>query len=143
MSIVIPNREPYPSDLTDEQWQRIASLIPPEKRLGRRRETDPREIVNAINYRWTTGCAWRMLPHDFPPWTTIYTYFRHWQCDGTLSRLREELLKPKPRGRSSLPSQNSLRESREYWPEKTNPRDLAQRECPPAVASQCRAERAA
>ena len=100
MSILIPTREPYPSDITDEQWSRIAPLIPEERPGGRHRETDPREIVNAVHYRWSVGCAWRMLPHDFPPWTTIYTHFRRWKQDGTLSRLREELLRPKSRRRS-------------------------------------------
>jgi putative transposase len=45
-------------------------------------------VVNAVNYRWTTGCAWRMLPHDFPPWETVYTYFRDWRRNGTLPELR-------------------------------------------------------
>jgi len=110
MSLCIPGRESYPSDVTDEQWSRLAHWIPPEKPRGRHRETDVREVINAINYRWTTGCAWRMLPHDFPVWTTVYTYFRRWQLDGTLSRLREELLKPKPRRRKPAD-----------WPETTNP----------------------
>ena len=101
MSILIPTREPYPSDITDEQWSRIAPLIPEERPGGRHRETDQREIVNAVHYRWSVGCAWRMLPHDFPPWTTIYTHFRRWQQDGTLLRLREELLRPKSRRRSA------------------------------------------
>ena len=101
MSILIPTREPYPSDISDEQWSRVAPLIPEERPGGRHRETDPREIVNAVHYRWSVGCAWRMLPHDFPPWTTIYTHFHRWQQDGTLLRLREELLRPKLRRRSA------------------------------------------
>jgi transposase len=94
-------REPYPSDVSEEQWERIGPLIPAERPRGRHRETDPREIVNAISYRWTTGCAWRMLPHDFPPWTTVYTHFRRWQQDSLLVRLREELLRPRLRRRRS------------------------------------------
>ena len=101
MSYLTVIREPYPTDLSDAQWERIAACIPPELPRGRRRETDPREVVNAINFRWSTGCGWRMLPHDFPPWTTIYTHFRRWQRDGTLARLREELLRPKRRRRNS------------------------------------------
>jgi transposase len=118
MSYLLPIREPYPSDVTEEQWERIAPLIPAERPRGRRRETDPREIVNAISYRWTVGCAWRMLPHDFPPWTTIYTYFRRWQQDGTLPRLRKELLRPKPRRRASrAKSRDDRSDSMPEWNE--------------------------
>ena len=79
-------RERYPSDLSDKQWRMIEILIPPERDRGRHRSTDLREVVNGINYRWSTGCVWRMLPHDSPPWATVYTYFRRWQGEGTLSR---------------------------------------------------------
>ena len=92
-SITPPNRVSYPSDLIDRQWRDIEPLIPPERDRGRHRETDVRDIVNAINYRWSTGCVWRMLPHDFPPWATVYTYFRKWQRDGTLREIREMLVK--------------------------------------------------
>lgn len=93
-----PKRRGYPSDLTDAQWRTVAPLMPPDPKRGRRRRTDMREVVNAINYRWTTGCVWRMLPHDFPPWETVYTYFRRWQRDGTLIRIREVLLRRRPQG---------------------------------------------
>jgi transposase len=84
-------RHPYPSDISDAQWRSIAPTVPPERDLGRHRSTDVREIVNGINYRWSTGCVWRMLPHDFPPWGTVYTYFHRWQQDGTLKELRDAL----------------------------------------------------
>ena len=83
---------PYPSDLSDATWQTVAVMIPPEKDRGRHRSTSVRDVINGINYRWTTGCTWRMLPHDFPPWATVYTYFRQWQRDGTLNELRNALL---------------------------------------------------
>lgn len=85
-------RERFPSDLSDKQWRMIEILIPPERDRGRHRSTDLREVVNGINYRWSTGCVWRMLPHDFPPWATVYTYFRRWQGEGTLTELRDALL---------------------------------------------------
>lgn len=88
-----PNRVPYPSDLSDRQWRDLEVMIPPEKDMGRHRSSDVREIVNGINYRWSTGCVWRMLPHDFPPWATIYTYFRSWQRDGTLREIRDALVR--------------------------------------------------
>ena len=88
-----PTRSPYPSDVNDRQWESISVVIPPEEERGRRRSTEMREVVNSINYRWRTGCVWRMLPHDFPPWATVYTYFRRWQHDGTLREIRDVLLR--------------------------------------------------
>ncbi|MCK4471269.1 MAG: transposase, partial [Anaerolineae bacterium] len=69
------NRKPYPSDLTDVGWLILEPLVPPAKRGGRIRRVNMREIVNAIFYLLRSGCAWRMLPHDFPPWQTVYGYF--------------------------------------------------------------------
>jgi putative transposase len=71
-------RKPYPTDLTDEQWQLIEPLLPPAKPGGRPRKTDLREVVNALFYLNRAGCQWRMLPHEFPPWKTVYNYFRLW-----------------------------------------------------------------
>ena len=68
-------RNPYPSDLTDEQWALIEDLIPPAKPGGRPREVSMREVVDAIMYLLRTGCAWRLLPHDFPKWNLVYHYF--------------------------------------------------------------------
>ena len=73
----------YPTDLDDPQWQFIGPLIPPSKPVGAERVTSMRCVVNAILYRRRAGCAWRMLPHDFPHWRTVYGYFRQWQADGT------------------------------------------------------------
>ena len=94
-------RTSYPSDVTEEQWRELAVVIPPELDRGRHRSTDVRDVVNGINYRWRTGCVWRMLPHDFPPWATIYTYFRRWQRDGTLRQIRDVLLRRRQRGADS------------------------------------------
>jgi transposase len=83
----------YPSDLTDRQWELVASLLPerPSGPAGRRPSHEKREIVNAILYLTRTGCAWRMLPRDFPPWKTVYGYFREWRKNGTLDRLHDAL----------------------------------------------------
>lgn len=86
-------RRPYPSDISGWQWRQVIAVLPPERERGRPRSTDLREVINAINYRWSTGCVWRMLPHDFPVWTTVYMYFRRWERDGTLSQLRDILLR--------------------------------------------------
>src|SRR5690606_18993942 len=81
--------------LTDAQWQRIVPLLPKPKATGRRRSTDLRGVVTAINLHWQTGCPWRKLPPDLPPWPTVYTYFRAWFQDGTLRKIRTILDPPK------------------------------------------------
>ena len=90
------NREPYPSDLTDEQWRILAPLLPKAKPGGRPRTVDLEEVVNGILYVLRSGCAWRAMPHDLPPWQTVYQYFRKWKKDGTWERVHE-FLRPKVR----------------------------------------------
>jgi len=84
-------RESYPTDLTDEQWKIVQPKIPPAKPGGRPRKTDVREVMNAIFYLLRSGCAWRLLPHDFPTWQTVYTYFRRWKKDGTWKKNHDTL----------------------------------------------------
>ncbi len=72
------NRKPYPTDLSNEQWQLLASMIPPPNRVGRKRAVNLREVCNALCYLNRAGCQWRMLPGEFPPWQTVYYYFRRW-----------------------------------------------------------------
>ncbi len=86
-------RQSYPSDLTDARWKYIEPLIQTESLRGRKRSTNLREVVNAINYRWNTGCTWRMLPHDFPAWETVYTYFDRWKKSGKLWHIREVIIR--------------------------------------------------
>ena len=81
----------YPTDLTDRQWRRLAPLLPPPKAAGRPRAVDRRELVDAILYVLRNGITWRALPHDFPPWRTVYHYFRLWRLDGTWDRIHEAL----------------------------------------------------
>lgn len=66
----------YPSDMTDEEWSVIAPVLPQPSARGRSRKTDLREVVNAIRYLVRTGCGWEMRPRDFPPWQTVYWWFR-------------------------------------------------------------------
>lgn len=75
-------REAYDSDLTNKEWGIFEPQIPPAKPDGRARTVDMREVVNAIFYVLKTGCSWRMLPHDFPKWQTVYTYFNAWRKSG-------------------------------------------------------------
>lgn len=81
----------YPSNLTQEQWQLLATLIPPALPGGRPRSVDMQAVVNAILYILCAGCAWRMLPSDFPCWKTVYHYFRTWRIDGTWERINHKL----------------------------------------------------
>lgn len=83
-------RKPYPSDLTDEQWAIIQPLIPVSK-VGRPRTVDMREVLNAVFYLNRTGCQWDMLPHDFPPKSTVYSHFAQWRDDGTWQSIMDAL----------------------------------------------------
>ena len=80
-------RRAYPSALSDREWQLLESLLPPHKPGGRPLKYLRREVVNAIRYVLRTGCVWRMLPHDLPPWRTTFHYFRAWRRDGTWERV--------------------------------------------------------
>lgn len=84
-------RKRYPSDLTEAEWALLVGLVPPPKPGGRPAKYPRREIVNAILYVLRTGCAWRQLPHDLPPWISVYLYFRGWRRDGTWDGLHERL----------------------------------------------------
>ncbi len=85
------NEVKYETDLTDEQWQIIAPLIPPAKPHGREREINIREVINAIFYLLKSGCQWRMMPNDFPKWQTVYDYFSKWKKDGTWKKIHDKL----------------------------------------------------
>lgn len=99
-------RQRYPTDLTDAEWAILEPLVPPVKPGGRPRQVDMREVFNAIFYLLRGGIPWRMLPHDFPPWKTVYHYFRLWRLDGTWeklnARLREQVRSQS--GREATPS---------------------------------------
>lgn len=82
----------YPSDVTDAEWAIIAPMIPPPRRGGRHRETDMRDVMNAVRYVLRTGCQWRQLPKDFPPRSTVYNYFWEWTRYGVLDRIHHILL---------------------------------------------------
>ncbi len=84
-------RLPYPTDLTDAQWEQVGPMIPPESPGGRHREVDMREVVNGINYLTRTGCQWRAIPRDLPNWNTCRHYYDRFRRDGTWQRLHDAL----------------------------------------------------
>jgi putative transposase len=84
-------RESYDTDLADVEWLLLEPLIPPEKHGGRHRTVDIREVVNAFFYILRTGCAGRLLPHDFPAWQTVYGYYRDWGKTGVWEQLNAAL----------------------------------------------------
>lgn len=83
----------YPSDLSDTEWQILVLVLPSssQPKRGRPRTRDLREILNAIFYVLRSGCAWRMMPRDLPPFQTAYYYFRKWRQDGTWEKIHEAL----------------------------------------------------
>lgn len=83
--------KPYPSDLTDAQWEHVAPLVPPAKPGGRHRSVDIRAVVNGVFYRVKTGCQWRQLPHEYPPWGTVAGYYRQWRRAGVWQAMHDAL----------------------------------------------------
>ena len=84
-------KESYPTDLSDREWEMIEPHMPKPNKRGWPLEYSLREILNTILYLLRAGCAWRMLPHDFPPWQTVYYHFCKWRKDGDWERLNQVL----------------------------------------------------
>ena len=83
----------YPSDLSLKEWRILERLLPKAKPGGRPRRHPLVEIINAILYVLVSGCQWRMLPKDFPPWKTVYHYFREWTLNGTWEGVHDEVVR--------------------------------------------------
>ena len=103
------NRKKYDTDLTDKEWKILSEYIPGSEvsmKGGRPRKTIIREVINAIFYLLQSGCAWRLLPHDFPNWRTVYGYFSKWKNDKVWKNINK-ILREKIRtleGRNAVPS---------------------------------------
>ena len=81
----------YPTDLSDNEWEYLKLHVPAPNKRGRPRTHSTREILNAVFYVLKSGCPWRLLPKDFPPWETVYWWFGRWRVDGTFERLNATL----------------------------------------------------
>ena len=101
------SKQAYPTDLNDTQWLKIQQYLPAEAQTGRPREHSWRVILNSIFYILQSGCSWRMLPHDFPPWQTVYHYFRLWRKEGLWEKLNQVLREKVRRQRHKKKSQAS------------------------------------
>lgn len=84
-------RDIYRTDLTDAEWHVLEPHLPPPAARGRPREHGWREILNGVFYLVRSGCAWRLLPHNLPPWKTVYHYYRLWRIDGTWERVNRRI----------------------------------------------------
>src|SRR5688500_19569617 len=84
-------RKTYPTDLSDAQWTRLQSCLPIPKAEGRPRTHSLRDVLDAIFYVLKSGCHWRLLPHDFPPWSTVYYHFRRFRSSGLWSLILKTL----------------------------------------------------
>ena len=96
----------YATDLSGREWRKLRCLLPPEKTGGRPRKHTRWLICNAIFYLVRAGCAWHLLPCNFPPWKTVYDYFRQWRLAGVWLRLHGQLrgLGRRRAGRSANPA---------------------------------------
>jgi putative transposase len=88
--IANPTRQSYPSDLSDAGWDILKPLLPKLEGFGHPVEVDFREILNGIFYVQRTGCQWEMMPHDLPPCSTVYSYFKKWQRKGVWQQMHDQ-----------------------------------------------------
>ena len=105
--IANPSRKPYPSDLSDAEWEILKQILPQPKGFGHPVEVDFREILNGIFYVQRTGCQWEMMPHDLPPYSTVYRYFQKWQRKGIWQQMHDQI-REKLRTKLSREEQSSV-----------------------------------
>jgi putative transposase len=84
-------KKPYPTDLSDAEWSCLKPHLSISKAIGRPPIHSRREVLDAVFYVLRSGCPWRLLPHDFPPWKTVFHYFRAWRIDGTWERMNRAI----------------------------------------------------
>src|ERR687898_4100 len=91
LTLVVMTTSKYSTDLSDAEWDYLEAHLPARNKRGRPRIHSPREILDAVFYVLRSGCPWRLLPRDFPPWKTIFHYFRAWRINGTWERLHRAI----------------------------------------------------
>ena len=106
----MPTQEPYSSSLTDSEWKQIEPLLPSQKLFGRPPRYPKRDILDALFYVVRTGCAWRLLPHDLPPWRIVYYYFMTRRREGLWQKIHDSL-RDRVRLRSGKKKPRPLRSS--------------------------------
>jgi transposase len=85
-------RQRYPDDITDKEWKLIEPVLnKSQPRTGRKPKYERREVMNAIFYLIRSGCSWRHLPHDFPPWSIVYTQFSRWRDRGVFEKMHDKV----------------------------------------------------
>ena len=111
-------RQAYPSDLTDAHWEIIKAIVPAPKSGGRPAKYSRREVLNALLYVERTGCQWRSLPHDLPPWKLVYWYFMDWRATGLLDHIydRVRTVVPRATGRRRPPRRLPLHTEHQLVP---------------------------
>ena len=98
------NRQTYSSDLTDTQWAAVKDIVPAPKRGGRPAKYSRREILNALLYLRRTGCHWRALPHDLPPWNLVFWYHMTWRHSGQLALINDRVRAVVPHADLTVPA---------------------------------------
>ena len=98
----VPNRRVHLSDVSDEEWRRVAPLIPPPKPGGRPCKYDRREILNGILFQTRMGCSWRNLPSELPPWKIVHHYYRAWRDEGAWGPINEALQTAETEGQTGI-----------------------------------------
>ena len=99
------DRRPYDTDLSDAEWDRLQPLVPSPKSCGRPAKHARREILNGIFYVVRSGAAWKLLPHDLPPWRTVYHYFWSWRRQGIWQQIHDRLQEGAPSGETETRAQ--------------------------------------
>jgi putative transposase len=116
-------RPPYPSDLSDAEWERLRAALPKPKKPGRPPKYARREMWNAIFYQDRTGCQWRALPRDLPPWEDVWEHFRRWKKNGWIAAahaaLRDQVRRQA--GKEASPSVGILDSQSVRTPQKGGP----------------------
>ena len=102
---MVPKR--YATDLTDAQWTRLAPLVPPPG-VGPPLRHEQRVLINAMLYVLRSGCPWRLLPHDFPPWSTVYHHFRKWRNEGVWEAIMHALRRQERQRHNRAPAPSAV-----------------------------------